>query len=252
MSAQAADQDSGTPDLFATYNRSIDQQLSAILQKEQAPHQPPTQDKLTGASAQQPNAGADEISAFAKQFWGGRNSDLTSALGRLQPIRRALEEILESEGVPKELVAVVLIESGAQPYALSPRQARGLWQFIPETARQYGLHVSPDRDERLEIERATRAAAQYLRDLHSRFEDWPLALAAYNAGQYAVEKAIQHSRATSFWQLSASGRLPEETREYVPAVLAAMRLLGSDTPSRLINPQKRTAKWIYAPMAPAN
>jgi len=144
-------------------------------------------------------------------------------------MRPALEGILESEGVPKELIAVVLIESAAQSYALSPRQARGLWQFIPGTARQYGLHVSPDRDERVEMERATRAAARYLRDLYRRFEDWPLALAAYNAGQYAVEKAIQQSRATSFWQLSAGGRLPEETRKYVPAVLAAMRLLGSDT-----------------------
>ena len=134
----------------------------------------------------------------------------------------------------------------------SPRQARGLWQLIPETARQYGLHVGPDHDERVEIERATHAAARYLRDLHRRFEDWPLALAAYNAGQSAVEKAIQQSRATSFRQLSAGPRLPEETRKYVPAVLAAMSLIGSDMSSPLITPQQRTAKSIYATMAPTN
>ena len=253
ISAHAADQGSGPSDRFAAYDRAINQQLSAILQKEASLHQPPAQDKLTGiAPAQQPSTGADETSVFATQFWGGRNADLTSALKRLQSMRPALEGILESEGVPKELVAVVLIESAAQPYALSPRQARGLWQLIPETARQYGLHVGPDHDERVEIERATRAAARYLRDLHRRFEDWPLALAAYNAGQSAVEKAMQQSRATSFRQLSAGARLPEETRKYVPAVLAAMSLIGSDMSSLLITPQQGTAKSIYATMAPTN
>jgi membrane-bound lytic murein transglycosylase D len=134
--------------------------------------------------------GADQIDVFAKQFRSGRTNDPASALSRLHAIRPALERILESEDIPKELIAVVLVESAARPYALSPRQARGLWQLIPETARQYGLQISPDRDDRVQIERATRAAAQYLRDLHRVFENWPLALAAYNAGQDAVQKAM--------------------------------------------------------------
>lgn len=251
--AQAADQDSDPSARFAAYDRSVNQQISAILQNEQVPSFPPSHEKpAETAPVKQSSGSAEQIGVFAKQFWRGRNGDLTSALFRLQALRPALDKILESEGVPTELVAIVLIESAAKEYALSAREARGLWQFIPETARQYGLHVSADRDERVEIEHATRAAARYLRDLHSTFGDWPLALAAYNAGQYTVEKAIRLSRATSFWQLSAGGRLPEETRNYVPAVLAAMRLLKSDSPSRLIHPPPTSAKWIYAPLWPTN
>lgn len=152
----------------------------------------------------------------------------------------------KTEGVPRQLVAVVPIESGAQPLVVSPRQARGLWQFIPETARQYGLSVNERRDERIYIEAGTRAAARYLRDLHNRFGDWPLALAAYNAGEASVEGALAKRTGSTFWQLSSAGLLPQETRNYVPAVLAAIRLLGSDQPAIAIDSESQHVHWLYA------
>jgi len=128
-------------------------------------------------------------------------------------------------------VAVVLVESAAQPFALSPKEARGLWQFIPATARRYGLHVGPAKDERVHWVHATRAAARYLHDLYTEFGDWQLALAAYNAGEQAVAKALARSRVRTFADLSARRLLPAETRNFVPAVLAAMELLGSAAPA---------------------
>lgn len=137
---------------------------------------------------------------------------------RVQP---AMETILEAEGVPRALMAVMLVESGGKTDALSPKGARGLWQLMPDTARQYGLEVGPRRDERLDLVPATRAAARFLRDLYASFGDWRLALAGYNAGPQAVENALRSARGGDFWRL-----LPEETRRYVPAVLAVMARLG--------------------------
>jgi membrane-bound lytic murein transglycosylase D len=164
-----------------------------------------------------------------------------------------VEHILEQEGIPKGLVAVVLVESGAQLLAVSSKQARGLWQFIPATARQYGLTVTSVKDERVYVEQSTRAAARYLRDLNKRFGDWPLALAAYNAGAETVQRALQRGHATTFSQISAARLLPEETRNYVPAVLSAIELLGT---GGLVEPQlavkEQRARILYAPTAVTN
>jgi soluble lytic murein transglycosylase-like protein len=146
---------------------------------------------------------------------------------RVEQLRPAIEPILRREGVPTELAAVVLVESGGRTEALSPKGARGLWQFMPETARRYGLVVSGDRDERLDVERSTRAAARYLRDLYSQFGNWPLAFAAYNAGEEAVQRAIQHTGSNDFLKLINGRSLPLETQQYVPAVVNAMQMFGS-------------------------
>lgn len=166
------------------------------------------------------------LEPFAQQYWGGRVDDLRQALGRLRRLRPSLEPILQAEGVPADLLAVVLVESGAVPTAESAVGARGLWQFIPPTARRYGLNVRGGNDERLDTEKSTRAAAQYLRDLYGRFGNWLLVLAAYNAGEEAVERALNVAGHPDFQSLSALKLLPAETRRYVPAVLAAVELLG--------------------------
>ena len=249
----AAQNGSVASDPFAAYHLATEGQLSAILEHGRAQ----THGYREGTPIEQSPAAseskAEEIKAFAKRFWGGREGELTAALDRLRGLRPVLEPILDREGVPKELIAIVLVESSAQPLAISPRLARGLWQFIPETARQYGLTVGERVDERISVEPATRAAARYLRELHSHFADWPLALAAYNAGQRAVEGALERGRASTFWQLSSAGLLPAETRSYVPAVLAAMQLLGSGAPS---SPASRTKaereNWVYAPVGVVN
>lgn len=195
-----------------------------------SPSTVPPRGREPDAQVRRTDSGVEEIRLrlFAERFWGGRVEDLKQALLRLQQLRPAMEPILRSEGLPADLIAVVLVESAAQPTALSPRGARGLWQFIPETAQRYGLVVDGRRDERLETEKATRAAARYLRDLYFQFGDWSLALAAYNAGEGSVQQAINRG-VSDFLVLSSRKLLPAETRNFVPSVLAAVELLGGPT-----------------------
>jgi membrane-bound lytic murein transglycosylase D len=141
-------------------------------------------------------------------------------------LRPAIEPILRSHGVPTDLVAVILVESGGRVDALSPKGARGLWQLMPDTARRYGLHVDEIQDDRLDLFRSTEAAARYLHDLYAQFGDWKLALAAYNTGEANVTSAIMRAHTQDFDQLASQWMLPLETRNYVPRVLAAAPSIG--------------------------
>ena len=149
---------------------------------------------------------------------------IRAAIQRIQQLRPIIEPILRQETVSPALSAVVLVESGGQPAVISSKGARGIWQFMPATARRYGLVVSPGKAERIDVVKSTQAAARYLRDLHDRFGSWPLALAAYNAGEDTVQRAIERTGATDFVDLRRS--LPLETRNYVPGVLSAVQRIG--------------------------
>jgi membrane-bound lytic murein transglycosylase D len=129
-------------------------------------------------------------------------------------------KVFEREGVPRELLSIAAVESGLDPAAMSPAGARGLWQFMRPTAQLYGLKVNWMQDERLDPKRSTLAAAKYLKDLFSSFQDWHLALAAYNAGSGAINRVMTRSGGTDFWELSRGGHLPGETRRFVPRVIA--------------------------------
>ena len=164
---------------------------------------------------------------FINQFSKSGRNDLEKALARSGKYMPMIAQVLYEEGVPEELAYLALIESGFVIHSASSSGAVGLWQFVPTTARKYGLKIDSWVDERRDPLKSTRAAAAYLKDLHNYFGRWYLAIAAYNAGQGAIEKALQISGATDFWTLSAKSKLREETRNFVPKFVAAS-LIASD------------------------
>lgn len=133
-----------------------------------------------------------------------------------------IARLLRQHGLPSALTSVVAVESAFNPLALSPKGARGLWQLMPATARRYGLTVAPHLDERIDPVESTRAAAAYMKDLFAQFQDWPLALAAYNAGEDRVARAMVRTGARDFWTLRRHAALPDETLRYVPAILTRL------------------------------
>ncbi len=149
-----------------------------------------------------------------------------NVVARYGDYQNTLARILVKERVPVELLAVALVESGFNPQALSHKGARGLWQLMPATAVRYGLTVEPLNDHRTHPEHSTRAAARYLRDLYQQFGDWKLALAAYNWGEGKIQRVIDKTGLRDFEELARRGLLPLETRNYVPAVLAAWAQLS--------------------------
>jgi len=167
------------------------------------------------------------VEKYLRYFTGSQKGReiLNTWLVRSGRYRATFDSALTNAGVPTDLEAVAFIESGLWPTAKSPAGAVGLWQFMPATARAYGLTVSRDYDERRSIWKSSDAAAQHLADLHARFDSWELALAAYNYGYANVEAAMQRSGDTDFWGLAASEGLPDETRKYVPKVLAVAVVL---------------------------
>ena len=187
------------------------------------------------------------VNQFVRYFQGAGAGTWRASLRRLEPMRPMIEGIFDEEGVPRDLLWLGLVESGYRPSARSPKNAAGVWQFIPDTARRFGLSVGRE-DERLDTVKATRAAAKYLRFLYQTFGDWHLALAAYNAGEGRVEAAIARGGTRDFWTLSSVGHLPRETVAYVPAVLAARWLGSGETLATVAAPPSRAAV-VQAPFS---
>ena len=160
-----------------------------------------------------------KVASIIKFFQNDGKSSVQKWLNRMDKYKAVMLPILEEEGVPPELFYVSMIESGLNPRALSYAYASGYWQFISSTAKLYGLKKTWWIDERRDFEKSTRAAARYFKDLHDYFDDWYLALAAYNCGQARVNRTIKKQGTRDYWKLS---RLPSETRNYVPNVMAAI------------------------------
>jgi membrane-bound lytic murein transglycosylase D len=160
--------------------------------------------------------------------WFASNPDyLQRAFGRSELYLYHIVTQLEARGMPLEIALLPVVESAFEPYAYSRARASGLWQFIPETGSRYGMKQDWWYDGRRDIVEATRGALDYLQALHDEFNgDWLLAIAAYNCGEMAVERAVEYNRAAGkpidFWSL----RLPAETRAYVPKLLAMKRLVS--------------------------
>ncbi|HKB72276.1 MAG TPA: LysM peptidoglycan-binding domain-containing protein [Thermoanaerobaculia bacterium] len=138
--------------------------------------------------------------------------------GRYMPMIR---NVFRKAGLPTDLAYVAMIESSFKTRARSRAKAQGVWQFIAPTGRRYGLRSTRVVDERSDPVKATEAAAAYFRDLYDLFDDWYLAMAAYDCGEGRVARAIARTGVDNYWELCRIGALPRETRLYVPSVIAA-------------------------------
>ncbi|MBI3940735.1 MAG: transglycosylase SLT domain-containing protein, partial [Acidobacteria bacterium] len=147
--------------------------------------------------------------------------------GKYLPLFRS---VFEEEGVPVELVHVAQVESLYQPLAYSRARAKGIWQFTRPAAKDYLLKMTRWVDERSDIEKSTRAAARYLKELYGKFGDWHIALAAYNCGPGRLERLQARHGSLTYWEMADRGLLPAETANYVPSVLAT--LLIANNPQR--------------------
>ena len=156
---------------------------------------------------------------------GGRRT-MTIGIERSNSYLEMARAEFRRAGVPEDLVWLALVESVWNPKAVSPAAAGGIWQFIPKTATEYGLRVASGDDERADPLKQTRVAATYLRDLYTIFGDWTLAMAAYNSGEPRVMDAIVKNGRANFWELYDKQLLPKETRDYVPKILAAIKVAG--------------------------
>jgi membrane-bound lytic murein transglycosylase D len=150
-------------------------------------------------------------------------------LYRGQALKQPIMEILQEHGLPQELYYLAMIESGFNPTVRSAADAVGTWQFLEKTAKHYGLQVNRHIDERMDPLKSTVAAARYLTDLYGQFQDWHLAIAAYNAGPNRIKKAIKKLGNHNYWAIVNSRFIPKETKNYVAKMIATLNMAQNAT-----------------------
>ncbi len=177
---------------------------------------------LQGTASELPLMINDVVAGYINYFTTttrGRNT-IQRGWARGGRFHEMIQRVLVEEGVPQELIFLAQAESGFHPLAVSRAGARGMWQFMATRATEYGLQRNWWVDERQDPEKATRAAARHLRDLYLQFGDWYLAMAAYNSGPGNVQQAVRRTGYADFWELYKRNVLPNETKNYVPIILA--------------------------------
>ena len=177
-------------------------------------------EQVAATVSQLPLTVTDPVLGYIHYFSNHGHKTLVAATQRSGRYRPMIQRVLAEEGVPQELIHLAQAESGFIPRAVSRKAAGGMWQFLAWRGRQYGLMQTRYTDDRMDPEKATRAAAHHLHDLYNEFGDWYLAIAAYNCGPGTVEKAVERTGYADFWELRGRGALPAETTNYVPIILA--------------------------------
>jgi membrane-bound lytic murein transglycosylase D len=177
-------------------------------------------EQVAATTSQLPLSVNDSVLGYINYFSNRGHKTLVAGMQRSGRYRPMVQRILDEEGLPQELIHLAQAESGFIPRAVSRKAAGGMWQFLTWRGNQYGLRQTRYTDDRMDPEKATRAAARHLRDLYHEFGDWYLAIAAYNCGPGTVEKAVERTGYADFWELRRRGVLPAETTNYVPIILA--------------------------------
>ena len=165
----------------------------------------------------------DKVEIFIKYFQTRGRKHFEKWLARSERYLPMLKDIFRQSGLPEDLAYLPLIESGFNPNAKSRARAVGMWQFMKWTGKKYGLQVNSWIDERRDPEKATWAAARYLKDLYGLFNSWHLAAASYNAGEGRMMRALKKHKTDDFWVVAKQKKtLKKETRDYIPKYIAAL------------------------------
>lgn len=209
---------------FDNSKRDFEQVYAELLAHEQKPVDAPLVDIAAVKSIPVPEH--HSINSAVALFSNELKGDIQTYLTRSSRYRPLIEKTLAEFDLPKGIAYLPVIESGYSPTMTSRSGAHGIWQFMPDTAREYGLRVDWWVDERADPELSTRAAAQYIRDLYREFNDWSLTLAAYNCGPGRIRRALTDTGAKSFWDLVDQSAVPKETRGYVPTFFATIIIAG--------------------------
>jgi len=163
----------------------------------------------------------DKVVSYVDYFSTRHRAFFAASLARSGRYVEAFRTTFEQAGIPKDLVYMAHVESAFKTNAYSRAKAKGIYQFIAATGRRYGLRIDSWVDERSDPEKSARASAAYLKDLYAMFGDWYLALAAYNAGEGKIQRSLAKIKKEDFWSLASTKLLRAETKNYVPAILAA-------------------------------
>lgn len=177
------------------------------------------------------------VRAFIRKYAYDQRETTRAYLATIEPYLPMLKKEARENGLPEEISYLVMLESGADPEARSPANALGMWQFMPATARSYGLRVDKWVDERLDPQKSTRAAMLYLKDLYGVFGCWRLAISAYNSGENKLSRVLRQEDAEEYYEISSSPRLKRETKEFFPKFLALATIA------------KNPSKYGFGPLA---
>ena len=167
----------------------------------------------------------DKVNYYTLQYLNSRKRGAEILLGRAPQYLPVFSKMIREKGLPMELAYIPVIESALKSSATSSRGAGGLWQLMPPLARKYGLTVNRNLDERRDLYKSTEAALSYLNDLHAYYDDWSLAIAAYNCGTPRMDKAIRLAGSRDYRDIARY--LPKETQHYLPKIMAACYILNN-------------------------
>ncbi len=175
------------------------------------------------------------VQRFVSLYTGPLRDRLQASFDRMGQYQEFILKEIDALGLPRELQYLPIVESEYQPFAVSRAGAVGVWQFMPATAKYAGLKINSWVDERRDPLKSTRAALRTLKTLYEWFDDWHLALAAYNRGMYGVQRDMEFTRSTDFAALSRRDGLPRETEQYVPKWMACV-IVGESAAARGFRP----------------